>query len=1196
MAGKGTDAGFSPREDPVKGSSTGRRLGGFEILERIGQGGMGAVFKARQVSMDRFVALKILPRRLAQNKDFVQRFLREARSAAKLRHPNIVQAHDVGFADGYYFFAMEFVDGQTLSQIVARHGPLGQNRALEVMKQTCSALAAAHDAGIVHRDIKPANIMIDRNGGVRVTDFGLAKRTEGDVNVTADGRVLGTPAYVAPEMAKGAEADARSDLYSLGATVFFALSGRSPFEGSNFSEVLIKQATEPAPPLATVAPHVDRRLCYIIDRLLSKDPEARYPSAQALLDDLDGLGQLQPAVGASPEAPTLEMARRSSTRRRPRVRFRRQRTGNGPLIALAAVALVALVVVGIAIRRKPGPPSTRQVVRQHKPTTQQPPRSTTRPAVTQEKRTVEVARDPAREKAQALLRQAEAALAAGDFAKARQAVRAAQALNVGALAPALNAKLDEIASREKSAAARAKWEEAKAAARKLTAAGKLDEAAKLLAEARSLPLDGIGDLIAEEMATVEAAKRKAAEAAYKAGSDKVWALFKERKYAEADAQLKQMAAVVGAASLPRDLLEADLEAAKLLKEFWAAVERGLVARKSTISVAGAVGKVVAVGYGIITIQTPTGPTTRKVQQLDTKVALHYATFGKNNDERAHLAEAIFRIAEAHNLDPADLERVQELLATVGKVPGLSFYKNRLDPGKAAAEAKGATSRQVRRVDLLAEYEAGRWSRLASRGKWVKEPGGYHLQGELGGGPDFSWAYLLPKGTTSLRLAMKFRLPHRSGAVQITFDEKPGILGGTGVLLAYKWRPRFSVGRLAVRGADVRTAVLPDMSQGWHELFIDVEPGSIEATLDLKTNVRWKGQFSPTCIALSGDEFVEWHIESLRLDMVAKTEPTAAERNIEAPERENVSRRKSVRLGGFLVEDMTIGGPNVLVNVPETVVIAAEVALKIKAGTLLRFAAGTGLELRSGTLTAEGTKEAPILFTASDTRVGWEGVKIVGRGTAEMSWCAVTLAKMGLSANGVVRVRNCVFARNKIGIRTDGRGTYENCAIVACADDGFVGNEGSLGPDRLTRVTIARCGGIGYHGTHKGFPVMDLCVITENGRGGFMGDNMFNRGAPRITNSNIYRNHVFDVFLKRGDGFTLTNVFVGKDSSARLAKDPGALVPGITDARKTHRPDAGIVLCRNVPTEPVPNAGASAEVIDLAIRLAGAKYRSLVQRP
>jgi len=358
----------TPPQEPKDQPQEPKRLGGFELLGRLGKGGMGTVLKARQVSMDRLVALKILPKKLAENEAFVQRFLREARSAAKLRHPNIVQAFDAGQSEGYYFFAMEFVDGETLADIVRRDGPLEPNRALAVMKQTASALAAAHEEGIVHRDIKPSNIMLDKKGEVRVTDFGLAKRTEGDVAVTADGAVVGTPAYVAPEMAKGGEADHRSDLYSLGATIFCALAGRPPFEGKNFSEVLIKQVNEAAPPLASLAPRVDRRLCHIIDRLLRKNPEARYQSAKALLDDLEGLGKLQSVAAAAraegramlAEAPTLAMTE-GQRRAREAKAARPPASGRRPTTLIAAgvvVGIIAIVALVMALRPSRKPPDT----------------------------------------------------------------------------------------------------------------------------------------------------------------------------------------------------------------------------------------------------------------------------------------------------------------------------------------------------------------------------------------------------------------------------------------------------------------------------------------------------------------------------------------------------------------------------------------------------------------------------------------------------------------------------------------------------------------------------------------------------------------------------------------------------------------------------------------------------------------------
>jgi len=387
----------TPPQEPKDQSQEPKRLGGFELLGRLGKGGMGTVLKARQVSMDRLVALKILPKKFAENEAFVQRFLREARSAARLRHPNIVQAFDVGFVDGYYFFAMEFVDGETLADMVRRDGPLEPDRALHVMKEVASALAAAHEEGIVHRDIKPANIMLDKKGEVRVTDFGLAKHTEGDVEVTADGAVVGTPAYVAPEMAKGVEADHRSDLYSLAATIFCILAGRPPFEGKGFSEILIKQANEPAPPLATLAPRVDRRLCHIIDRLLRKNPEARYPTANALLHDLNGLGKLQ-SVGAAAraegramiaEAPTLEMTEGKRREREARAEAQRPPRSRTTRVAVAAIAAI-IVVAGLIIALRSGgkPPDTATSVPDNrKPTTASPPEVTAKTPVVAKKTT-----------------------------------------------------------------------------------------------------------------------------------------------------------------------------------------------------------------------------------------------------------------------------------------------------------------------------------------------------------------------------------------------------------------------------------------------------------------------------------------------------------------------------------------------------------------------------------------------------------------------------------------------------------------------------------------------------------------------------------------------------------------------------------------------------------------------------------------
>ncbi len=355
------------------------RIGGFEILGVLGRGGMGTVLKARQVSMDRVVALKILPQCLAADAAFVERFIREAHAAARLRHPHIVQAYDAGLSDGYYYFAMEYVDGTGLDALLAREGVLAPDRALGILKQTCSALWAAHDAGIIHRDIKPSNIMVDSKGDVRVTDFGLAKRTDPalgpraaadssqaapsggspDACASEQSQALGTPAYLAPEAAKGQPVDARADLYSLGATFFHMLAGCPPFAGRDLAELIAKQADERPPALASVAPSVDPGLCAIVDRLLRKDPAERYASARDLLDALEALGPLHslPAPGAprrpvrmqdAPTLPILPGVQAASGAGRARGRRRAV-----VLAAAAAILLAGVLFLATRGRRAP---------------------------------------------------------------------------------------------------------------------------------------------------------------------------------------------------------------------------------------------------------------------------------------------------------------------------------------------------------------------------------------------------------------------------------------------------------------------------------------------------------------------------------------------------------------------------------------------------------------------------------------------------------------------------------------------------------------------------------------------------------------------------------------------------------------------------------------------------------------------------
>jgi serine/threonine-protein kinase len=247
--------------------------GRYSIERELGRGGMGIVLLARDVALDRLVAIKLLPPQLA-TAEARDRFLREARTAAGLSHPNIVPIHAVEQAGDLVFFVMGYVDGETLRERVERSGPLPPRLALKMMQEVAWALAYAHQRGVIHRDVKPDNIMIER-GTERalVTDFGIAVR--GRAGGGRDGEVVGTARYMSPEQALGEPVDARSDLYSLAATLFFALTGRPPFEAANLPAIITQQVSRPAPRLAAVRPEVPARLAEVVDQCLLKDPALR---------------------------------------------------------------------------------------------------------------------------------------------------------------------------------------------------------------------------------------------------------------------------------------------------------------------------------------------------------------------------------------------------------------------------------------------------------------------------------------------------------------------------------------------------------------------------------------------------------------------------------------------------------------------------------------------------------------------------------------------------------------------------------------------------------------------------------------------------------------------------------------------------------------------------------------------------------
>lgn len=268
-------------------------LGGRYVVEReLGRGGMGVVYLAREKSLDRLVALKVLPAILMGQEVLRDRFLRETRLVANMSHPNVVPVYAVEEHPGVILYAMGYIDGESLTERVRRAGPLPPGEVARVLQEAAWALSYAHSRGIVHRDVKPDNILIERaTGRALLLDFGISKVA--DSTMTSLGETLGTPQFMSPEQAAGEAADPRSDLYSLGLVGFFALTGRAPFDGPTVQGILAMQVTQPAPAIAVARPGTPRGLAAAIDRCLAKSPDDRWPTAEALVE------ALQRARGAS---------------------------------------------------------------------------------------------------------------------------------------------------------------------------------------------------------------------------------------------------------------------------------------------------------------------------------------------------------------------------------------------------------------------------------------------------------------------------------------------------------------------------------------------------------------------------------------------------------------------------------------------------------------------------------------------------------------------------------------------------------------------------------------------------------------------------------------------------------------------------------------------------------------------------------
>jgi len=330
----------------MESSLIGTRLSKYEIQAEIGRGGMGVVYRGYDPLLDRYVAIKVLAPHLVWQQEFVERFLREARAAARLKHPNIVTIHDVGQQGGRYYFVMEYLEGRTLADVIRQRGPLPPKDVLSILRPLAGALDYAHHRGLVHRDIKSGNIIVGPEGLATLTDFGIVRAAQ-ETRLTATGTIVGTPEYMSPEQAKGLAVDARSDQYSLAVVAYEGLSGRVPFEAESTLALLHKIVYDPPPPIRQARPDLPVHVEDVLAKALAKEPGSRYAQVSAFVDALGRAlageeahavparpGVTPPPVRPAPPA-VVPVPKPAPTRRRV------------PVWAWALGGLAVLVLVGI---------------------------------------------------------------------------------------------------------------------------------------------------------------------------------------------------------------------------------------------------------------------------------------------------------------------------------------------------------------------------------------------------------------------------------------------------------------------------------------------------------------------------------------------------------------------------------------------------------------------------------------------------------------------------------------------------------------------------------------------------------------------------------------------------------------------------------------------------------------------------------
>ncbi len=349
-----TDHQINRLQSEFEAQKSSQRIPGYKIRKKVGAGAMATVFLAHQISLDRSVAIKVLPKKFSDNANFINRFYQEGRAAAKLNHPNIVSAFDVGKAGEHHYFVMEFVDGPTVYDLIVKKKRIPETEAVEIVRQTALALQHAHDRGFIHRDIKPKNIMVTADKIVKLADLGLARALSDKEAAKAEaGRAYGTPYYISPEQIRGDEKiDQRADLYGLGATFYHMVTGKVPYTGKNPSDVMHKHLKSELVPPDHRNPELSGGCAQVIEMLLAKNPKERYQSASDLIKDLELVAADEPPYFAKRELDLIQVESLTSEIKPEIVKkdleyekARKQRLTNALMIASAVEFLIIIVLI-----------------------------------------------------------------------------------------------------------------------------------------------------------------------------------------------------------------------------------------------------------------------------------------------------------------------------------------------------------------------------------------------------------------------------------------------------------------------------------------------------------------------------------------------------------------------------------------------------------------------------------------------------------------------------------------------------------------------------------------------------------------------------------------------------------------------------------------------------------------------------------